>query len=245
MNFIDIIIISILLIFIIIGICKGFMSSFLSLFKGLVLIFLAILLTSPINMLVNKIGITNSIKSAYSMRMDSMPGFNTNLVNLDAQTLNTHIKTTINESELPNITKTTTNWFLKISPEQIANKENITLNNILSNSYSNFWSTLISFTISFLLILIILLILNKITQKSKQIPVIKATDRVLGAIYGFIHGTIIICVLLAILNLFSPTGLLEPIYSAIYASKIGDWAFSQVHLFIQKYLNFNTLLTIF
>lgn len=239
MNYVDIIIIVILLIFIIIGICKGFMSSFLSLFHGMVLIFLSIMLTSPINLLINKIGITNSIQTAYIERFNTMEGFNTNLTNVDSNSLNTYVKTTINESNLPNITKTTTNWFLKISPEQIADKDNITLNNILSNAYSNFWSTLIAFSLSFILILLLLLILNKITNKSKQIPVIKATDRVLGAVYGIIHGVIIICILFAVLSLFSPTGLLEPVYSAIYASKIGNWAFTQVQVFMDKYINFN------
>lgn len=237
MNVVDIVIIAILLIFIIIGICKGFMFSVLDLFSSTVNIILAILLAKPMSSLLSTMGLASSIKASYVSRFAQMQGFNTNLVNMTEQELSAHISNTIEQSSLPGISKTTTSWFLNVTPEQIANKESINLSDILSTAYANFWNTLIAFMVSLVLICLVIFIISRIVKKSREIKPVRVTDRFLGIIFGLIKGSLVICVIFAILNLFSPSGVLKPVFDSIYASKIGSWAFEQVTVFVNNNLS--------
>ena len=73
MNYIDIIIIAILLIFIIVGVCRGFIFSLLSVFGGIINIYLATLLTKPMTSLTSTIGLNSAITNAYAQKMQAVP----------------------------------------------------------------------------------------------------------------------------------------------------------------------------
>lgn len=235
MNWIDIVIIVIMLIFIIIGVCKGFMFSVLSLFSGMVSVFLSILLTKPMTMLLSLTGVQNSISTGYVTKFAGLSSFQTNLVDIANPT--EFAKNAVSSSNLSGFSKTVTNWFLNISPSQLEGKGSITLSEILSKAYAGFWCTLIAFAISFALIWLVLWILSRIAKKTKENKVVNKTDRFLGFIFGIVRGALVISVIFAVLSFFNRTGVFAPLFNYIEQSKIGSWLFNFVDHFMKTYIN--------
>ena len=97
MNFIDIAIIVIMLLFIIIGTWKGFIFSLVSVFSSTINFFLSFIICKPINSLLNSIfKIQSSITNGYSAHFSSLgSGFDTNLVGLSQESINTHKKSSL------------------------------------------------------------------------------------------------------------------------------------------------------
>lgn len=236
MNYIDIIIIAILLIFIIVGVCRGFIFSLLSVFGGIINIYLATLLTKPMTSLTSTIGLNSAITNAYAQKMQAFSGFNENLVGKTAEQLQAHIKSSIDGSSLSGITKTLTNWFLKISPENLQGKTSVTLTDILSKAFASFWCVLIAFIVSLVIVYLVLWVITLIANKLKQIKPINATDKILGVLFGAVKGSLIVCLIFAVLSLFNQTGIMGDVVSAIQSSKIGGWSYHYVYDFVHNYL---------
>ena len=240
---VDIIIITILIIFIFFGIKRGFAYSIITLFGASVNSFLAFLLTNPFKMLLTRFGLTGLIKTTYATKMAGMAGFETNLVGMEANALNEHVTATINSSGFSGLTKTLTRWFCKITPEQIADRESVTLTDILSKAYSLFWITLISFVVAFLIIYLILFLLTKLVRSAKEHKSFNFVDNSLGFLFGFVRGTIYICLIIGIIALFKEDGILSWLIAYIKEAKIGGWVYSWVNPFVDKYINFDSIIT--
>ena len=240
---IDIIIILVLLIFVVVGLKKGLAISLINIFSGTINFLCATLLTKPFRALFETVGLTGAIQNGYSIRMNAMSGFSTNLVTLDAGQLKNHIETTINQSNFSGITKTLTKWFCKISPEQIAGRESVTLTDILSKAYSSFWITLISFAVAFGIIYLVIFLITKIINKAKEdSKLFKHIDRILGVIFGLARGALYVCLVVAVISLFRENGLLGDLIAYLKESKIGGWAYSIINPFVDNYINFDNII---
>ena len=207
MNWIDGLIIVILLIFIAIGFWKGFIFSILSLFSAFINFTIALFLTRPVTNLFNSwFGLEGALTKGFESKLTSMnAGFNTNLVGMTDSEITNHISTTLKESNFPfeNMFKR----LLSVNSEKIADKTSISLNDILSKSLGSFFSLIICFVIIFLLIYLILFLVSRLSKKAKEIESIRITDRILGVVFGIIKGALVVVGLFAILSFFKEDGV--------------------------------------
>jgi len=244
MNWIDAIIIVILLIFIIVGVCKGFMFSILSVFSSFVNFCIALVLTKPCTTLLNQwFDLEGTLTNKLSIKLANMSeGFSTNLVGMSNSEISTHVSNTLKESKFP--LESLFNNLLKIDSEVISSKESLTLGEILSKSLGSFFSFIITFVILFILIYLILFILSKFSSKAKEVEGIRVIDRILGVLFGFIKGSLLVVFIFAILSFFKEDGLLKSLFNYIEGSQLGTFIYNYINPFVDKYLNFETLKSI-
>ncbi len=241
MNFVDIIILLILIVFVAIGFYKGFVFSILSLFSGFLNFVLAILLTKPVNNVMNSIfKLEGSLTTAFANKFTSLSsGFNTNLVGMTDEAIKSHVSSTLSDANFP--MQKLFNRLLNIKSEIIADKTSLSLNDILSKSFGSFFSLIISFVVIFILIYIVLLIISAITKKARKIDGIRVADRIFGVLFGVVKAALVICFIFSILSFFNENGMLKPVFEYINASPLGKLFYGPINDLVDKYLNFNTL----
>lgn len=241
MNWIDFAIIAILLIFVIIGVWKGFAFSILSMFSGTVNFIISIFLVRPTTNLLNSwFGFENALTNGFTSKLSSMStSFDVNMVGMSKDEISTHISNTLDTSGFPlkNLFKS----MLKITPEKIEGKTSCTLNEIISKSLGSFFSLVITFIVIFVLLYVVLFLIGKIAKKSQEVSGIRTIDRILGFFFGLIRGAIFISLIFAVLSLFNENGALSGLFDYIHASKMGNWAYSNINYIIDKYVNFKAI----
>ncbi|MBR2909560.1 MAG: CvpA family protein [Clostridia bacterium] len=244
MNWIDIAILIIMLIFITIGFWRGFMFSIISMFSAFINFTIALLLTRPVTNLINSwFRLEGALTNAFENKLSSLSnGFNTNLVGMSNSQIADHISSTLNESNFP-FKKLFTN-FLDIKASAIEGKTSLTLNDILSKSFGSFFSLIICFVIIFLLIYLILFLLSKLSTKAKEVEGIRITDRILGVFFGIIKGALVVIGLFAVLSFFKEDGVLEPVFKYISQSQMSNWIYSNVNLLVDKYITLEQLTSV-
>lgn len=242
MNWVDIGIIVILIIFIAIGFWKGLIFSLLSVFSTFVNFCISIFLARPISTLLNNwFGMETAMCNGFMSKFSSAsPLFDTNLVGMTKSELSSHITKTLSEGKVP--FKKLLSAMIKISPEQIEAKDSLTLNEILSKSFSAFFSLIIGFIISFAIIYLILWIISLITNKAREVDGIRITDRILGVIFGLVKGFLFITLIFSILSFFNENGALKSVFDYVNESQLGSWIFNVVKGIVDKYLNFNAVI---
>ena len=244
MNWVDFIIIGILLIFIIIGCCKGFVFSILSLFGTSVNFLISVALCKPVSNLLNStFGLNTAISKSFTSKLTTMSSnFDIPLSSFTTQSdLNTHISETLNNSSLSGFSKKILSNTIVVTPENVQNS-NLTLNNIISKSLATFISLIISFIVVFVLIYLILWLISFLSKKANQISDIRFTDRLLGSIFGFIRGSLLIIFIFLILSFFNQNGLFSGLFNHINNSTIGNWLYTSVKTFSDKYINFKEII---
>lgn len=244
MNWIDIIIIAIMLVFIAIGFWKGFIFSILSIFSAFINFVISILLTRPVTNLFNSwFGLEGALTKGFEGKLTSMhDGFNLNMVGMTDSQISTHISTTLEESNFP--LKNMFEKLLTVNSEKIADQTSITLNDILSNSLGSFFSLIISFVIIFIIIYLILFLISKISKKAKEIDGIRITDRILGVVFGIVKGALVVIGLFAILSFFKEDGALEPVFKYISNSEMSSWIYSNINTLVDKYITLDNITSI-
>lgn len=241
MNWIDLIILIILVVFVAVGFWKGFIFSILSMFSFFINFAISLFLTRPVTNLLNSwFGLESGLTNAFSNKILSMgEGFSTNLVGMTDSEISSHVSKTLESADFP--FKRMFEGMLNIKADQIADKASLTLNDILSKSLGSFFSLIISFIIIFLLIYLVLWIISLISKKAKQVDGIRIVDRILGVLFGLVKGFLSIAFVFAILSFFSEDGLLKEVFSYINQSAIGSFIYQNVNTLVDTYLNFDTL----
>lgn len=236
MNWIDVAIIVILLIFIGVGFWKGFIFSILSMFGTFINFVISIILTKPTSLLLNNwFHLETAIENKLTKSIAGMnEGFNTNLIGMSKSEISKHVSTTLENSDFP-----LNNLFdklININPDKVSHKSELTLNHILSDSLSKFFTLIISFAIIFALIYLILFIITIVTKKIKEIESIRITDRILGVLFGAIKGAITIIFIIGFIALFKEDGIFDSVVLYIKDSTIGGFAYSHINTFVDKYI---------
>ena len=240
MNWIDIIIIVLLIVFVAIGFWKGFIFSVLSLFSVFINFILSLFLTKPFSTLFNKWGLESKLVSAFTTKISGMhSGFDTNMIGMSQEQINNHISITLSESNFP--FKSMFERMIKFSPEAVSHKANLTLTEILSKSLGNFFSLVISFAIAFILIYIILWLIGFISKKAKQVEGLRVIDRLLGVVFGLVRGAIAVSTIFTVLSFFNEEGVLQTVFEYIDSSAIGSWVYENMNILVDKYLNFGDI----
>lgn len=240
MNWVDIVIIVLLVVFVAIGFWKGFIFSILSLFSVFINFILSLFLTKPFSTLFNKWGLESKLISSFTSKISSMhTGFDVNMIGMNQEQINNHISTTLTESNFP--FKSMFERMIKFSPETVSHKANLTLTDILSKSLGNFFSLVISFTIAFILIYLILWLIGFLSKKAKQVEGLRIIDRLLGVAFGLIRGAIAISTIFTVLSFFNEEGILQTVFEYIDSSTIGSWVYQNMNTLVDKYLNFGEI----
>ncbi len=247
MNWLDLGLILFILIFIIIGFKKGFMTSILSNFSFKINAILSFFLCKPVAFLLNRIfNLEGSIASHYSSNLlSASPDFATNLIEIPSEKLGGFVENTINQSGLSSFANRLTDLFLNNNSLYLklhdSGLESRTLAEIISSSYANFFTTIISFAFSILLIYLIVFILRLITNKLRTIGFIKLVDNTFGIFYGLFQCLLTFIILSLIIKLMSGMQFMTGVVNYINSSAIGNLIYGQINSFIDNYLNFKDL----
>ncbi len=248
MNWLDLALFLFLIIFIIIGIKKGFMTSVLSNFSFGAIAIAAFFLYKPILSIINNLfGLENAISASYYEKLVSHSSdFERNLISLEQSQLRPFLKSTLNSGIIHLIPKLMFSMFLNnkslYSKLQDSGLESRNLGEIVSCSYASFFSFLISFTITFILIWLIVLLFKFIIIKLRTNGFVKTVDNIFGALYGILRCFIILVIISLIIKLLSPLSFMNPITTYISNSFIGNLIYGQIDIILDNFLGYSDII---
>lgn len=242
MNWVDIAIILILIVFVAIGFWKGLIFSMLSVFSSTINFCISIFLAEPVTGLLNKwFRLESAITSGFSAKFSSASSlFDVNMVSMTKSEMSTHVSKTLAEGKVP--FKNILSKLISITPEKIQGKTSITVGEVLSKALGGFFSLIIGFIICFILIYVILWIVSLITKKAREVDGIRITDRILGVLFGLVKGFLFVALIFSILSFFNEDGSLKSVFDYINSSSLGSWIYNVVNNIVDKYLNINAVI---
>lgn len=248
MNWLDLALFVFIIIFLIIGIKKGFMSSVLSNFSFGAIAIVAFFLYKPLMSLLNNwFGLENAIYNSYYAKLTSFsPDFEKNLISLDESQLQPFVKYVLSSGAIPAIPKIMFSLFLNTkslySKLHSSGLEYRSLGEIVSSTYSTFFASLISFAITFVLICLIVLLFKFIINKLRNIGFIKIVDNILGAFYGIVQGLLILVAICFVIKLLSPISFMQPITNYISQSFFGRIVYTQITTLLDNFFSYNDII---
>lgn len=247
MNWLDLALVLFAIIFIIIGIKKGFMTSVLSSFSFGAIAIAAFFLYRPILSLLNNwFGLENAIfDSYYDKLVAHSADFEVNLIGLEKANLRPFVRNTLKCGAIPLIPRIMFNLFLNnrslFTKLQDSGLESRNLGEIVSSSYANFFSVLIAFAITYILICLIVLLFKFIVNKLRNIGFVKVVDNILGSLYGAFRCFIILVIISVVINLLAPMSFMEPVVNYINGSFLGNLIYGQVNNIIDNLLGYSDI----
>lgn len=236
MNYIDYIIIGILLIYILIGYFKGFMFSLLSLFSFGVKFVLSMFLCKPFMLFTNNvckldIGLSNALASSFTKTSNL---FDVSMETMNQTEINNHITECLNTTKYPSFLKS----FLKNIFQITEGNSNFTFNSIISKTFGTFFSFIISFIIIFIIVCILVYFIKyRFKKLTEQSVTVKRIDRFMGIAYGFVGGVINIVIVISVLSWFKNFSFLSSFFESLQSSFLGGLATQIIYPFMDKYLN--------
>ena len=248
MNWLDAGLIILILIFVIVGLKKGFMTSILSTFSFKINAVLSFFICKPIAFIYNKLfNLENLISNNYANRLiNSSVDFSKNLLDIPESELSSFVSNTINNSGLSGFTNKLTELFINnndlYSTLHNSSHTSRTLADIMSSAYANFFLTIISFITSLILLYFIVWFLGVIVNKLRTIGFIKAVDNFLGLAYGLFRCFLCLIIVCLLIKLISGISFMSNVISYINSSAIGGFIYGQINIFIDHYLNIGDIL---
>lgn len=186
MDWVSIIFIATIIIFMIIGIIKGFVRSIIDMVGELIILVLSVVLIKPINLIVEKLDIFINLKNTiYSnlLSINHLFGESFNKNNPE------EISKALKELNIPELLNSLlTKQIINLIP----NEANFILGEILSSLLLKTGITIICFIILYLTLKILLIFIKRISNKIiKSIKPIKRIDKLLGAALGIFIGILV------------------------------------------------------
>ena len=247
MNWLDLALVLFVIIFIIIGIKKGFMTSVLSSFSFGAIAIAAFFLYRPILSLLNNwFGLENAIfDSYYDKLVAHSSDFEVNLIGLEKADLRLFVRTTLKSGAIPLIPRIMFSLFLnnRSLHTKLNNSglESRNLGEIVGSAYANFFTVLIAFAITYILICLVVLLFKFIVNKLRNVGFVKVVDNILGALYGAFRCFIILVILSVVINLLAPMSFMEPVTAYIGKSFFGNLIYGQIDSIINNLLGYSDI----
>jgi len=246
MNWLDLGIIIFVIIFVIIGIKKGFMHSLLSHFSLGVNALLSFFLCKPISWIFDKCGVGNAIASNYADKLlNASPAFGENLMTIAESDLHGFVSETINKSGLSGIANKMFHWFLNnknlYSTLHESTYETRTLADIMSQTYASFFTLIISFVTSLIIIYLIVWLFRLLVTRLRNFGFIRIVDGIMGSVYGLFRCFIILVIICLVIKLLSPLGFMSGVTNYISNSFFGKLIYNTINSFFNNFLNFDSL----
>lgn len=210
MDWISIVFITTIIIFIIIGIIKGFARSVIDVAGELILLLSSCLLIKPISMIIEKIDIFINLKNTiYSNLLNINHLFGESFSKNNPE----EISKALQELNIPELLNT---LLTKQIINLISDNSNFILGEILSSLLLKIGITIICFIVIYLILKIVLIIVKIIIKKLiKSIKPIKKIDKFLGATLGLFVGIIVTNVLCLLITTIIGIPLFENINNII------------------------------
>lgn len=248
MNWLDLGLILFLVIYIIIGIKRGFMTSVLSNFSFGIVLLIAFFLSEPIGSLLNSIfGLENALfESHLDKLVEQNPDFSVNLLTLSKESLSPFIKLTLAESGISGIPRLMFRLFInKPSLYSTLHESGLTsrtLGDIVASSYASFYTKIIAFAVCVGLIYLILFLFKLLINKLREIGFVKVVDNILGVIYSIGKAFIVLIIICGILNLLSPFEFMTSVENYINGSFFGRMIYGQINSILNHLLNYEDII---
>lgn len=230
---IDISIVAIILLFVIVGLCMGFMRSLLSLVRFAGSFVIAFLVRKPCGTMFDKLfKITPKLGESIKL---SFSGYSSAL----SETVSNEpavLKGLVNESSMSGVLKRLCNW--AIGNDALANPTSVV--ELVSSKAGIILSQVIAFVVIYIIIRILTLILPKIFKKLTKKSVLGKLDRILGTLFGFVKGVAVVFVAFFVMSMVSTIpSVTDQLTSATQESKICSVLYEPVNDFIYEKLGLN------
>lgn len=229
----DISIVAIILLFVVVGLCMGFMRSLLSLVRFAGSFVIAFLVRKPCGTMFDKLfGITTKLGESLKV---SFAGYSPAL----SETLSnepTILKGLVNDSNMSGLLKKLCNW--AIGNDALANPTTVV--ELVSNKAGVILSQVVAFVIIYIIIRILTLILPKIFKKLTKKSILGKFDRILGTLFGFVKGVAVVFVMFFVMSMVSTIpSVTDKISTITEESKICSVIYEPVNNYIYEKLGLN------
>lgn len=200
-DIISIVFIVIIILYLLIGLKKGFFKSLTSILKNVIAFIMAILLCAPLAHLLVKTNMGENLSYTFQGFFNSKGPLFTTIVTKDNQAI--LIGQALTSLNMPKLLSS----YIGDSMVGILNGiENETLSYALSITFSYYIFVGISFIVLFIVARLLVILLNKLFGLLENITIIKTVDRILGVVLNLIRGLVLVCLLSYIITLIVPTG---------------------------------------
>lgn len=237
MNILDIVLICFVVLFALVGLCRGFFNGLFGLIGSLASTIASFFLAKPVASLLNNwFSITDKFGSSLSSQVTKYFSEFNNLSGAEIMT---------NHCSAEGFMKSALN--LIVNPETIY-ESNVTLSSNIGNYVAGFATVALSFIISLILIKIVLLILGKIFDALKKSSgSFGAFDRILGLVFGIAQALVVVAVLFIVADLIQGIPAIATALDKIFdGSSIGKPLYDFITSLANNYLtdiNFNALIS--
>jgi|SRR5574344_1193040 uncharacterized membrane protein required for colicin V production len=212
-DYITLVYIAIMVIFIIIGLVKGFTSGIIALFGTTVAFFAAFLLAKPIGNAIYTSSGASLTQTIYDAIVQKVPA----LAEPIGDSIEAAIPGYLGELGVPEALRgMLTPLIIKMIPEGTSD---IVLGTYISETLSNLVFIVGTFLVVFIVLLILVFVLKHILKKLKEIKIIKWADKLLGVIAYGVVGILIISVVSYSLT-----------FVVSMNNSVSDWLIAQLHL---------------
>lgn len=242
MNWFDLVVIIVVLIFTIISIKRGFLLSVLDVFSFFVNLVISLFLAKPMRGLLDLFGMESGIAGKlYTHYSGFGEDFTVDLIEYSKNgNITDFVNDAINTSPMNSFGKKLFNGTINNNlSEKLASSSNetVSLADIMSKSLAQFITVVSAFLICFILVYVVLIIIKLITKKITQSKFVNTFDKLFGACFGVVKGFLFWVAIFVVLSFFSDNGILSSVIGYINQSAIGGWLRSNVNTFMLEYVN--------
>lgn len=210
---VDIVALSIIALFALAGLTKGFAKSFFSVFGTILALFLAALLAATVaDYLEEKFFLVSKISSKISGFLDGY--FGKEIMGISLGLVNEEILS------LAGVSDFISNIIISFKSDPNISQE-ITLAQIIYPTFAYYIVLILSAITLFIIFKIIFIIIARQTKKPKTSSLVGKLDRFLGFFLGIIHGIISLELLIMIISII-PNEVVQEVYKAIQASSFAN-----------------------
>ncbi len=245
-TFVDALILAFVALSIIIGVWRGFIRSLAKFCGFTVKIILSFLLCKPVAMLVGAITpLDTKLLNKYTTWASELsPDFNANLKTIDQDALGDFIGNALEDGGVPKLFKGLLKNVLNITPETIADVEQITLAELVGKAISELILIAGSFVFIFLFISLLIFILKKIDKHILENTLVASkVSRTLGGIVGAVSAIIGLFSIFMVLSIFRNSSMFAGLNNTINDSIIGGPFSKFMYRIIDSGFDFNKIIT--
>lgn len=200
---VSIIYIAIFVLFVIIGLIKGFFKTIISFMKDLMTFVLSILLCKPISNLIYNSGLGDKMNSGLYDYFYNKGGIFS--LNITAENKDLVIEQTLQESNLPD---SLNSLLTSIVDKFLVNHpDGLVISEALSHTITTYACYAIAFIALFIVIRVLAIFLTKLFSFVEKLPVIGFLNKVFGMVLNGIVGILLICLISYGLTLIIPMDL--------------------------------------
>ncbi|MDR0286774.1 MAG: CvpA family protein, partial [Clostridiales bacterium] len=216
MNWADLTVILILILFAFIGYKRGFVLSVYSIVSILIALVLAFLLYPGVSQMLLATPLKGTLETGITQKLTALQTGGITSAQVTGDQLMTQLK--LPELLRPQMAIAMGDMTKSMDFSAAIQK--------ISSSFAEFLMNIVSMVILFCIVLLILHLLKGILKKIVKIPVIKQADKLGGFLFGIAQGVLVLFVLVSLLHVFGSTGHLTAVIDQVQNSKVADWFYS-------------------